>query len=441
MTLTPSIRFLALAAVSALALLGAPKAQAQSIGVPCVISPLTLGTVVVYNSGPPNVTMPLGLCASEATLAGINDYLQTGQAQSIPGRAAAAAGMSTGVVGQIALMNSQESNFRNQSKNDLANEDVRDRALAVEDAISRSVFDATTPISRRACYSTVASGGGGGASGGGASAANAGKVAGPIQKEVLTSGTENDYVARIVNSAGYALSCTSADVTNKVPGCTAEGDYPGMNTTPFILVRAYTGRSGEPSSYTIKDNPSDPLFQGQQGYLMHSKPLPGPGIREGIKDSPSGRRHLVMQRRYNSRSLAVVGAMSQIAGQTLALPENSPFVTNVWNRSAIPGQPTLREDFASVYGNGAIPAVPSEREVMNLMVLRQFTQPQASSDMVPDPLEIARRQLEVKKINSLLLLKMNEKAEWNNILYAHILSNRIDPVDRRQLLNSASTAN
>lgn len=440
MTLTPSLKFLALSAVSALALLGTPKAQAQSISQPCVISPQPMGYVVVYNSGPKS-SVPLGLCASEATLAGINNYLQTGQAQSIPGRAAQAAGLSTGVVGQIALMNSQDSSFRNQSKNDLANEDVRDRALAVEDAITRSIHDATAPLSRRACYSTLASGGGGGASGGGASAANAGKVAGPIQKEVLTPGTENDYVARVVNSEGYSLSCTAADARNKVPGCLTEGHYPGMNTAPFILVRAYTGRPDEPSSYTIKDDPSNPLFQGQQGYLMHSKPLPGPSILEGHKNSPTGLRYLIMQRRYNSRSLAVVGAMSQIAGQTLALPKDSPFVTNVWNGSAIPGQPTLRQDYISVYGNNAVPEVPSEREVMNLLVLRQFTQTQSASDMVPDPIDVARRQLEVKKINALLLLKMNEKAEWNNILYAHILSNRIDPVDREQLLNSATTAN
>ena len=78
---------------------------------------------------------------------------------------------------------------------------------------------------------------------------------------------------------------------------------------------------------------------------------------------------------------------------------------------------------------------------MNLMVLRQFTDEQTGNDLVSDPISVARRQLELKKINSLLLLKLNENAEWNNILYAHILSNRIDPVNREELYTAATAAN
>lgn len=441
MTLTTPFRFLALAALAFAGLMAVPQAQAQSIGMPCMISPITVRYVVVYNSGPPNATNPLGLCASEYTLKGINNYLQTGVPQSIVGMAASAVGMSTGLVGQVGLQNKQESSHRNEERNKLANEDVRDRALEVEDAITRSIHDVTSPITRRACYSSTGSGAGGGASGGGASSANGGGAAAPQQRETLQPRTENDYVAKLATMPGASDGCTQADVANKVPGCGSVGSLPGVNVSPFILVRSYTGQAGAPSSYTIPNNAGDRFFQAQQNYLTYSKPRPGPTIRDAAKSSPMARRFLVVQRRYNSRSLAVVGAMTQIAGQTLALPANSPFVTNVWNRSAIPGSPSLKEDFAKVYGNAPVPAIPSEREVMNLLVLRQFTDKQSASDMVPDPVDLARRQLEVKKINALLLLKMNEKAEWNNIMYAHILSNRIDPVDREQLVSAATASN
>ena len=437
MTKTPIFKTLALLSLVVTAALGARDVQAQSIGQPCIISPTTIGLVTVFNSGPGS-SAPLGLCASEATLSGINKYLQTGEAQSVVGKAAAAAGASSGLVGQIALMNSQDSSFRNQKKNDLANQDVRDRTLAVEEEISESVYEATQPISRRACYSSLSSGAGGGA-GGGASARSAAKVAEMQQKDTLKPGTEADYAARVVQTPGHEDSCTKQDVDNKIPGCSNVGGYPGVNTSPFILVRAYTGRKDKPSSYTIVDDESDPLFRAQQGYLNYSKPRPGPAIPDGLKDSPNSKRYLVMQRRYNSRTLAVVNAMSQISGETIALPSSSPFVRNVWNGSAVPGVPTLKEDYAAVYGQAA-PTLPSEREVMNLLVLRQFTAKQSGADLGSTPTDIARRQLEVKKINALLLLKLNEKAEWNNIMYAHILSNRIDPVDRNQLVSAAAAA-
>ena len=442
MTLTTPFKFLALAALAFAGLMAAPQAQAQSIGMPCMISPMMTVGYVVYNSGPPNATNPLGLCASEYTLKGINNYLQTGTPQSIAGKAASAAGMSTGLVGQVGLQNKQKSSHRNEDRNRLANEDVRDRALEVEDAITRSIYDATLPVSRRACYSSIGGGAGGGVSGGGASSANGGAASAPQQRETLTPKTESDYVARLVNMPGASDGCTVADYNNKVPGCMnpAGGDLPGVNVSPFILVRNYTGKNGDPSSYTVPNDPGDKFFQAQQGYLTYSKPRPGPAILESVKDEHRAKRFLVVQRRYNSRALAVVGAMNQIAGQTIALPSNSPFINNVWNRSAVPGVPSLREDFVKVYGHNP-PDIPSEREIMNLLVLRQFTDTQTGSDMVPDAKEIARRQLEVKKINALLLLKMNEKAEWNNIMYAHILSNRIEPVDREMLVSSATVAN
>ena len=433
-SITP-FKFLSFVTIGFVGLAVSPAA-AQSISAPCVISPMTMGNVIVFNSGPHNPGNPLGLCASEHTLSGINSYLQTGSPQSLAGKAASAAGMGSGIVELVGLQNSQSSSQRNEARNKLATEDVRDRALASEEAIARSLHDVTRPITSRACYSSL------GYSGGGSSAANAAAAAAPQQRKQLTPLTENDYIADLVNMPGASDGCTPADVVNKIPGCESVGNLPGVNAAPLILRRSHKGHSGVASNYTIPNEASDPLFQAQQGYLTYSKPRPGPAIREAVKNQPISRRYLVLQRRYNSRSLAVVGAMTQVAGQSLALPDESSFVANVWNSSSVKGVPSLREDFSKVYGKKTpVPASPSEREIMNLMVLRQFTDEQTGNDLVSDPISVARRQLELKKINSLLLLKLNENAEWNNILYAHILSNRIDPVNREELYTAATAAN
>jgi hypothetical protein len=262
------------------------------------------------------------------------------------------------------------------------------------------------------------------------------------EQKVLTPGTESDYVADLVTMPGAADSCTPADVNNKVPGCASVGSMPGVNVSPYILVRAYGGKEGAKTNLSVPNKKDDPYFRAQQGYLSYSRPRPGPAIRDAAKNKPVSRQFLIMQRRYNSRALAVVGAMTQVASQTLAIDPKSPFMANVWNAATVQGGNTLKQDFSEVYGSAVpVPAVPSEREIMNLLVLRQFSEKQAGSDLVPSPLDVARRPLDVKKINALMLLKLNEKAEWNNIMYAHILSNRIDPVNREGLLSSAAAAN
>lgn len=433
------LSLLALAAIG-LMTAWAPPAQAQSVGPPCVISPVYMGVTLTYFSGPTSPA-PIGLCASEATLAGINDYLQTGMAQGIAGRAAQSAGLSMGVVDQLAIANVQETSFRKQGQQNLANEDVRNRALAVEEAITSAIYKGTTPISTRACHSVASTSSSGIAAGGGGSAGRYKTIKKDQEDAVLEPGTENDYVADIVTMPGAAESCTAADVANRIPGCTAVGSTPGVNLSPFILVRAYTGQPGHRSSYTIKFDESDKLYQAQQGYITYSRPRAGPSINEGSKSEPIARAYLVLQRRYNSRALVVVNTLSHVASKTLSIDPKSPFIANVWNQANVRGGKSLREEFSEIYAGTPIPEIPSEREIMNLLVLRQFTAEQSASDMAMDPVEIERRRLDVKKVNALLLLKMNENAEWNNIMYAHILSSRIDPVTRSQLLSQAAAAN
>lgn len=428
-----------------LALLGlalaswAPSAQAQSIGPPCLHTPQQWGYFIVYATGPGSYR-PTNLCASEATLSGIKTYLQTGQAQSVPGRAMQASGVSGGVVDLLAIANTQESSLRKQSQQALANEDVRDRALAVEEEITSSIYRSTTPLSSRACHSVVVTGAAGGAVGGGGGSPQKYKRTKEDQENaILTPGSENDYIAELVDMPGAADSCTEADRLNRFPGCNAVGTNPGLNNNPFILVRAF--RRGQKSSFTIPDDKSNLLYQAQQGYISYTRPRPGPRIKEASKNTPAGRAYLVLQRRYNSRALVVVNALTQIASRTLAIDADSPFVENVWNAATIQGGRSLREDYQDIYAGVPVPEIPSEREIMNLLVLRQFTVDQSGKDLGADPIDIARRRLDVKKVNALLLLKLNENADWNNILYAHILSNRLDPVSREQMVSSSAASN
>lgn len=425
-----------------LALLGlaltswSPSAQAQSIGPPCFHTPQYWGYFIVYATGPASYA-PTNLCASEATLSGINTYLQTGQAQSVPGRAMQAGGVSGGVVDQLAIANTQESSFRKQNQQALANEDVRDRALAVEEEITSSIYRGTTPLSSRACHSVATTGAAGGAAaGGGGSPQKYQRTKKDQEDAMLTPGSENDYLADLLNMPGAADSCTEVDRVNQFPGCTTVGTNPGLNNNPFILVRAF--RRGQKSSFTIPDDKSNLLYQAQQGYISYTRPRQGPRIREASKNTPAGRAYLVLQRRYNSRALVVVNTLTQIASKTLAIDADSPFVENVWNAATIQGGKSLREDYQAIYAGAPVPEIPSEREIMNLLVLRQFTVDQSGKDLGSDPIDIARRRLDVKKVNALLLLKLNENAEWNNILYAHILSNRLDPVSREQMESSSA---
>lgn len=405
-----------------------PLTALAQVGIPC--------TIAAGNSS--------GTCASEATLASLQMYLETGQSTSLMGNVAGGGGL----ISQMSTLNAQVSALRKQAQNDLGNQDVRNRALATERAILDSIAEVTKPISVRECRSVAASSGalGGGAGGGGAGA-NSGKAAGEAAKqlepELLTPATENDYVARLVTPEKSVNYCTKEDHDNKVPIrgggiCPGPGSLPGANNNPQSLIRGATKDPAvKPGNYSIKRGMADDQYAAAIDYIRYSMPFPGPKVNEASKNEPAVKRFLVLQRRYNSRAMAVVYGLTTILSESVALPAGHPFVANVWNG---PTGADLKADYAEINPGIDLPSEPSERELMHLLVKRQFATTLTEQDLAGGDAEyFAQRSLEVDKINAYLALKLNEKSEWSNIMLAHILSNDIDPVDRKQLLSDAAS--
>ena len=431
----------------------------------CVISPVTRGVYTAMFSGVSSpAAAPMFWCASEATLSGIQTYLETGQKQTLAARLASAAGGGGGVIDQLGANNVQIKEVNGASEQSIATKDLANRELAVQDAIRRGLVKAgagagqngvDTRLCGTAAGMSAGMGGGGPGGGGGASAASASSYAKNLaanQDRVLTPGTENDYVADLVTDTHQPLFCRAEDHTNKVPGCEGgEGKLPGADLNPLVLIMAYQ-KYPKVGNYSVKSEVSqggtfvgdgDDHYYAQQAYIRYASPFPGPAISPSAKDSPAGRRFLVLQRRYNSRVLAVVGALQLIASETAALPDDHPFVKEVWNGTAATTGFNLKDDFQTVYGTGPnappVPPSPSESEIMHLLVLRQYAPKVAGQDVTPtnDRKYFTGRQVEVKKIQAYLLLKMNERQEQSNILLAHLLSNRVDPVNRASLVGQS----
>ena len=403
-----------------------PLAAHAQVGIPC--------TIAAGNSS--------GTCASEATLASLQMYLETGQSTSIMGNVAGG-----GLISQMSTLNAQISALRKQAQNDLGNQDVRNRALATERAILESIEKVTRPISARECRSVAASSGafGGGAGGGGAgnnTTRAAGEAAKVLEPEMLTPATENDYVARLVLSEKSRNYCTQEDANNKVPVrggvCSGPGSLPGANNNPQSLVRGATQDPAvRPGNFSIKSGMANDQYAAAIDYVRYSMPFPAPKVNAASKDNPAVKRYLVMQRRYNSRSMAVVYGLTTILAESVSLPSSHPFVTNVWNSDETGAD--LKKDYIELNQGIEYPTEPSERELMHLLVKRQFATTLTEQDMKGEDADyFAKRSLEVDKINAYLALKLNEKSEWSNIMLAHILSNDIDPVDRKKLITEAT---
>lgn len=408
---------------SLLALLfGAPVvAHAQAQIIPCVM--------IAGSSS--------GTCASEATLSSLLTYLETGQSTSIAGNMSKG-----GLVAQLGALNTQLTSIRKQAQQDLANEDVRNRALSTERAILGALEEATRPISRGDCRAIAASSGAlGGAAGGGGAGANttqaAIEAANQLTPDALTPARENEYIARLVIGDRMKRYCTAPDHANKVPGCeSGVGTLPGANNDPTVLIRAATHPGV--GNYSIKSGMTNPEYAAAIDFVRYSSPFPAPRIEEASKDSPAARRYLVLQRRYNGRAMAVVYGLTTILAESIALPQSHPFVRNVWNQAT---GADLKKDFREIYPNIKIPEAPSEREMMHLLVNRQFASTLSQADLAgADARYFAQRGLELDKLNAYLTLKLNEKSEWSNIMLAHILSNEIDPVSLNELKSDAAAS-
>lgn len=399
-------------------------ANAQVIGSPCII---TAGQSV-------------GTCASEATLASLHQYLETGQSRSPMGTLKAKGGL----IGQLSVLNTQLASIRKQQQNNMPNEDVRNRALTSQRAILESIEKVTRPITQRDCRAVAGSSGAfGGAGGGGNIGNNSGQAAAEASKyvepEILTPMTENDYVAKIILSPNNPLYCTAEDAANKVPRCEGgEGELPGANNNPLSMIRAATkDPASKPGNMSIPRPITTKEYQAAIDYIRYSRPMPGPKIRDTVKEEPVAKRFLVLQRRYNSRTMAIIYAFSNIVGESVALPEGHPFIEKVWNGEI---GAELKQDFKEIYPNVDLPKIPSEREMLHLLVKRQFAKTLTAQDLAGNEVEyFAKRSLDIDKITAYLNLKLSEKAEWNNVLLAHMLSNDIDPVNREQLVSEASS--
>lgn len=392
----------------------APNAHAQ-IAMPCMI-----------NGSSPGITTSMG-CASEYTINAQYQYLSTGRQNNLLGSV-------TGAEGVIELLRKVNDNLGKGNEGDrqnMPNEDLSNRARDIDMEQRRMIERYTRPISAAACReATVGKGMGGAGSSGSTAGGDRGNA--QVAEEVLVPKVEDAYLADLMYGNTSKRYCTAADVKNKMPNCEDQGELPGANINASTLTQGAT-QSGRLRNYSYVFEKGQPQFDAMIDYLLMSRPFAGPTINVKAKDTPDGRRYMIMQRRYNARVLAVTNALISISSESAALPADSYMVKQVWNNDE------TKAAFAEVYPGVPMPARPSEREIIRLNVLRQYTDKVVKEDAATNaPEDLARRQIELMKMNNYLLLKQKEQQEWTNILLAHQLSNQVDPVTRERLLGAAS---
>lgn len=392
------------------------EAKAQVSVMPCVI---TGSVTYIHSYG----------CASEYTVNAQYQYLSTGVNASVMG----ATGTSEGVIELLRKLNDEQTKSNEGDRQTMPNDDLASRARETDMAQRNAIERYTRPISAEACREGTIGRGLGGAGGGSSrAAADASEI--KNQEEVLTPQKEDTYLGDLTFSPTTKNYCMDADVANKMPQCKAVGSLPGANTNPSTLVMGAT-QSNTERNYSIVWEKGNPQYEAVVDYMRMMRPFPGPTINENSKETPQGRRYLILQRRYNTKVVAVLNVLSNISNESAALPANSYMVQQVWNNDDV------KADFKEIYPSAKYPDRPSEREIMRLMVLRQFGSTMTAQDMATSsPEDLARRQIELMKMNNYLLLKQKEQQEWTNILLAHILSNEVDPVTRDKLVNASSQA-
>lgn len=410
------IKSLGLLALGWVAFGFAPEAKAQ-VAFPCIIS----GAITyVYSQG----------CASEYTLNAQYQYLSTGKP---PLSLGGVTGQNEGVIELLRKANDETAKGNEGDRQTMPNADLAGRARDIDMEQRRMIERYTRPISSSACReATVGRGMGGAGSAGTSKGAEVADKA--VTDDVLAPKTEDEYLADITFGDKSKNYCSQVDVANKIPGCTTEGSLPQANVNAWSLLKGAT-QNQRGQNYSFKFQKGQPQFDAMIDYLLMARPFPAPTINVNAKDTPDGRRYLILQRRYNSRVLAVTNALIAISAESNALPENSYMVQQVWNKD------DTKKAFAEVYPGIPMPAAPSEREIIRLNVLRQFTADVAAEDAAASsPEDLGRRQIELMKMNNYLLLKQKEQQEWTNILLAHQLSTQVDPVTRERLLQVSGSA-
>lgn len=390
-------------------------------------------------------------CASASNQRSLHTYLSTGRNTSLTGAIGGAAGLNDGVIELLRKQNDSLSKALEGDRQAMPNNDLGNRSALVDAEIRRAIADHARPLSAAACRDvTAASPLGGGPRGGGAagsnSNANQAKLDEEAENQVLEPKHDQTNMLNITMTASARRYCTQKDVDNEMPGCeeTGVGIFPGANTRASTLFRRVLEKSnssfdGFTGSYSIPNNPNNPAYQAIEDYSMFNRPFSGPDLADAAKKTGAGGQYLIYQRRYNARVLAISGTYNLIASKSIALPDSHPFV-QIWD-GVLDGpsqEDNYREMFKEIYGEKVIfPAAPSEREILNMLVMGQFTSKKAGRDMDLGGDDLARRQLELTKISNYIAMQKLEQLEWNNILMAHSLSNSVDPITRSELMGLA----
>lgn len=368
-------------------------------------------------------------CASEGTLSAQYNYLATGRHTGM-GAITGLAGANDGIIEQMRKLNDNMAKLNEGGRQDLPNNDLASRAATVDLEQRRAIEPYTRPLTSAACREATFSKGSGAGGGGGATAkARRTKQAEDI-KEILTPKLEDEYIADLV-SGSAVNNCTQQDIDNKMPNCAAVGKTPGRNLDPSSLFESVD------KNKSYKHEKGDLSYDAMMNYIDIVKPFPAPRISENAKGTVDANRYLILQRRYNSRVATVSAIFNHIAAESASLDPQSYMVQQIWNKNE------MKDVFKEIYGNDVkYPLTPSEREILHLNVHRQFSADVVENDTSSQPVEYyAQRQIELLKIQNQLLLKQIEKQDLTNIALASILSQNVDPLDRKALESAAASAN
>ncbi len=336
-----------------------------------------------------------------------------------------------GVVQLLRNLNDAVGKSNEGARQAIPNANLGDRDLATQKAQLDLMERQTRPISAEACREATV-GRGVGSVGGSSTAPATDKAAAEAQDEILKPQSEDQYLGDLAFTTSAPKYCTQADVDNKFPNCKSVGSLPAANIDVASL-KFKANKERKLRSMSITAGTDE--YKAALEYARMNRPFSGPDINVKAKETPDGKRYLILQRRYNSRVSAVSNIFMDTIGESTAISKNSYLVKQVWDND------DTKADFQEIYPGVEYPEAPSEREIMNLMVKRQFTNKQATADMqAQDDAYFARRQVELLKMNNLLLLKQKDQQEKTNLLLATLISNEIDPVNRKDLLDAARQA-
>lgn len=322
----------------------------------------------------------------------------------------------------------------NQSQN-VSTTDLANRVATVQEKIQDSVAPYANTLSDDACRDATVAGGAvpGGMMGSGAggvvanAAAREGASNAKQEERLLSSKTPDAVLAEIVGPKSKPF-CTQADVANKVPNCTVVGAIPGANMRFSSILTAANSVPGK-AGRSIPNDENNVSMIAARHYITIMSPRNAPDVPDGSKGKPEAKKFLAVQRMYNGAALSVTNFLDHSLSWTVALPSNHPYITT-WK-----GDADLNKEYAETYPGRDKPASPSLREMMYFSIEKQNAPSQMVKDAAGknDPVYLAYRNLELQKINAMMLLRINEQLEYNGAVQSALLRNQLDPVTYGEL--------